>query len=53
MGVGQNLEFQYFYGVFRKNEYLFGYEYIVDIFWGHYKKGLVLGVISIHFSVFS
>ena len=25
----------------------------VDIFWGHHKIGLYLGVISIHFRVFS
>ena len=46
----QNLEFQYFWG---------GSE--ISLFWGgmkilliyHYKTGLVLGVISIHFRVFS
>ena len=32
---------------FRKNEYF------VDIFWGHYKTGLVIGVISMYFGVFS
>ena len=48
----QNFEFQIFWG-FQKNEYFWGYEDFVDIFWGHYKIGLYLGVISIHFMVFS
>ena len=30
-----------------------GYEDFVDIFWGHHKIGLYLGVISMHFRVFS
>ena len=30
-----------------------GYEEIVAIFWGHHKIGLYLGVISMHFMVFS
>ena len=47
----QNFEFQYFWG-FSKNEYFLGYEDFVDIFWGHYKIGLYLGVISMHFRVF-
>ena len=38
---------------FQKNEYFFGYENFVDIFWGHPKIGLVLGVISMYFRVFS
>ena len=38
---------------FQKNEYFFGYEDFVDIFWGHHKIGLYLGVISVHFIVFS
>ena len=30
-----------------------GYEDFVDIFCGHHKTGLYLGVISMHFKVFS
>ena len=30
-----------------------GYEDFADIFWGHHKIGLYLGVISMHFRVFS
>ena len=37
----------------QKNENSFGYEDFVDIFWGHHKIGLYLGVISMHFRVFS
>ena len=37
---------------FQKNKYSFGYEDLVDIFWGHHKFGLYLRVISTHFSVF-
>ena len=46
----QNFEFQYFWG-FQKNKYFFGYEDFVDIFWGHDKIGLYLGVIPMHFKV--
>ena len=48
----QNFEFQYFLG-FQENEYFWGYEDFVDIFWGHHKIGLYLGVISMHFMVSS
>ena len=48
----QNFEFQYFLG-FWKNEYFLGYEDSVDIFLGHHKIGLYLGVISVHFRVSS
>ena len=48
----QNFEFQYF-GGFQKNKYVFGYDDVVDIFWGHHKIGLYLGAISMHFKVFS
>ena len=41
------------FGGFQKNKYFFGYEDFVDIFWGHHKIGLYLGVISMHFRVFS
>ena len=41
------------FGGFQKNEYFWGYEVFVDIFWGHHKIGLYLGVISMHFRVFS
>ena len=59
-------EFQYFFiysffffflggggGGVQKNVYFFGYEDFVDIFGGHHKIRLYLGVISMHFSVFS
>ena len=46
------LNFNIFWG-FRKNEYFWGYEDFVDIFWGHPKSGLYLGVTSMHFRVFS
>ena len=46
-------EFQYFWVFFKKNEYFFGYEDFVDIFGGHHKIGPYLGVISMHFRVFS
>ena len=48
----QNFEFQYFLG-FVKKRYFLGYEDLVDIFGGHHKIGLYLGVISMHFRVFS
>ena len=38
----QNSEFQYFLG-FSENDYFFGYEDFVDIFWGHHKIRLYLG----------
>ena len=47
----QNFEFQYFWG-FSKNKYFLGYEDFVDIFGGHHKIGLYLGVISMDFRVF-
>ena len=37
---------------FRKMNIFLGYEYFVDIFWGHHKFGLYLGVISMHLRVF-
>ena len=40
-----------FLGGFQKNEYFWGYEDFVDIFWGHHKTRLYLGVISIYFRV--
>ena len=46
------LNFKIFVG-FQKNEYFLGYEDFVDSFWGHHKIGLYLGVISMHFRVFS
>ena len=49
----QNFESQYILG-FQKNEYFLGYGNFVDIFFGgHHKIGLYLGVISMHFMVFS
>ena len=47
----QNFEFQHFWGFSEK--YLFGYIDFVDIFWGDHKIGLNLGIISMHFRVFS
>ena len=42
------------FGGFQKNKYFLGYEDFVDIFLGcHHKIGLYLGVISMHFRVFS
>ena len=45
------LNFNIYWG-FQKNEFFFGHEDFVDIFWGHHKIGRVLGVISLHFRVF-
>ena len=43
-----------FFGVFKKkNLGGGGYEDFMDIFLGHHKFGLYLGVISMHFRVFS
>ena len=41
------------FGGFQKNEYFFGYEDFVEIFWGHHKIDLYLGVITMHFRAFS
>ena len=38
---------------FQKIEYFLGNEEFMDIFWGHHKIGLYLGVILMHFRVFS
>ena len=40
------------FGGFQKNEYFLGYQDFTDIIWGHYKIGLYLGVISMHFMSF-
>ena len=40
-------------GVFRKMNILLGMNLLWMIFWGHHKIGLYLGVISMHFRVFS
>ena len=49
----QYFEFQYFWG-FRKKNNIFGGMKILRIFLGgHHKNGLYLGVISMHFRVFS
>ena len=42
-----------FLGGFQKIQYFLGYEDFVDIFGGQHKIGLYLGVISMHFRVFS
>ena len=52
----QNFEFQYFLGFFKQKIWGGGggYENFVDIFLEcHHKIGLYLGVISMHFRVFS
>ena len=41
------------FGGFLKNEYFWGYEDFVKFFFAHHKIGLHLGVISVHFRVFS
>ena len=46
------LDFNIFEG-FQKNEYFGGYKDFVDIFLVHNNIGLYLGVISMHFRVFS
>ena len=53
---GSNFEFHYFFlggGGSRKIKYFWGHKDFVDIFVGHHKIGLYLGVISMHFRVFS
>ena len=47
----QNFEFQYFWGV--SGIFFLEYEDFVDLFGGHHKIDLYLGVISMHFRVFS
>ena len=50
----QNFECQYFLGFSEKNNNIFGDMKILRIFLGgHHKNGLYLGVISMHFRVFS
>ena len=49
----QYFEFQCFWGVFRKMNILLGMNLLWMFFWGHHKIGLYLGVISMHFRVFS
>ena len=44
------LNFNIFWG-FQKKKFFLGYEDFVDIFWGHHKIGLYLGVISMYFRV--
>ena len=41
------------FGGFQKKWIFVEYEDFVDIFWGYHKIGLYLGVISLHFRVFS
>ena len=49
---GSKFEFQ-FLGVFRKMYFLGGMKILWTWFWCHHKIGLYLGVISMHFRVFS
>ena len=46
-------EFQYFLGFFRKMNIFWGLKILWIFFWGYPKIGLVLGVISMYFRVFS
>ena len=41
------------FGGFQKSNFFGGYEDFVDVFCGHHKIGLYLGVISMHFRVIS
>ena len=50
---GSKFWFSIFLGVFRKNNIFGGIKNLWIFFWGHHKIGLYLGVISIHFRVFS
>ena len=52
LGV-QNVEFQYFGGVFRKINIFLDMKILWIFLWGHHKIGLYLVVISMHFRVFS
>ena len=54
-GGGQKFEFQHFFvgGGGSENEYFLGYEDLWIFFGEHHKIGLYLGVISMHFRVFS
>ena len=52
-GGGGGLNFNTFLCFSEMNTDFFGYEDFFDILWGHHKTGLVLGVISMHFRVFS
>ena len=49
----QNLNFNIFGGFQKKMNIFWGYEDFVYIFGGYHKIGLYLGVISMHFRVFS
>ena len=44
---------QSFFWDFQKNEYFLGYEDFLIFLGGNHKNGLVIGVISLHFRVFS
>ena len=52
-GGGGTLIVSYMLTGFQKNEYFGGFEDFVDNFGGHHNIGLYLGVISMHFRVFS
>ena len=41
------------FGGFQKIKYFWGIKILWIFFWGHHKIGLYLGVISMHFLVFS
>ena len=48
----QNFEFQFIFGFSEKNIF-WGMKILWIFFWGHHEIGLYLGVISMHFRVFS
>ena len=49
----QNFEFQYILGFSEKINIFWGMKILCIFFGGHHKIGLYLGVISMHFRVFS
>ena len=57
IGSGHFFGFKFFilifFGVFRKINIFWGMKILWIFFWGHHKIGLYLGVISMHFRVFS
>ena len=52
-GVGVKILNFDIFGGFQKNDIIFGMKILWIFFFGHHKIGLYLGVISMHFRVFS
>ena len=50
---GSNFRFSIFFRVFKKKNIFLGMKILWIFFWGHPKIGLVLGVVSVFFRVFS